>query len=73
VIDARCRSCGALILWARTEAGRRIPLDAYPHPVGNLVLDVRAGRVRVADLRTDDVRYLSHFATCPHASEHRKR
>lgn len=24
---ARCRSCGAQIVWARTEAGRAIPLS----------------------------------------------
>lgn len=27
---ATCRSCGAPIVWARTPAGKRTPLDAKP-------------------------------------------
>lgn len=39
-MSARCRSCGAPIVWARTSRGRRIPLDAAPDPErGNVVLD----------------------------------
>jgi hypothetical protein len=71
-VDARCRSCGALIVWALTEEGRRLPLDSYPHAGGNLALDADGVRVRVADLRTDEVRYQSHFATCPQAKTWRK-
>ena len=39
-MSARCRSCGARIVWARTHSGRRIPLDAVPDSKrGNVVLD----------------------------------
>lgn len=33
-----CRSCGAPIRWAVTTNGRRIPIDAEPHPEGNLAI-----------------------------------
>jgi hypothetical protein len=76
---ARCRSCGAPILWAVTEAsGKRIPLDAEEDgaakevPDGNLlIVDTRAGTpvVRVTAVG----QHLSHFATCPQASTHRKK
>lgn len=43
---ARCRSCGAVVLWCTTPAGKRAPVN-------------RDG--------------VSHFATCPQASDWRKR
>lgn len=72
---ARCRSCGAPIWWAVTEAGKRIPLDE-PDGVGNLI----AWRDHLGYLRARSNpdpgpgEYLarSHFATCPHADAHRK-
>lgn len=38
-----CRSCGASIFWAVTANGKRIPLDATPSLVGNMVLRMQAG------------------------------
>ena len=75
---ARCRSCSAPIRWARTEHGKRIPLDAEPYAGddprglfvlregGELALAVPAGALE------DEPRYRSHFATCPNAEEHRR-
>lgn len=34
-----CRSCGVAIEWAKTEAGRWIPVDPEPVPGGNLKID----------------------------------
>lgn len=69
----RCRYCGAPILWARTAKGRRIPLAAVPVAGGNLDLDPAAGQVAyVAGPVSTEVRYVSHFATCPSAGKARK-
>jgi hypothetical protein len=77
-----CRSCGAPILWATTAAGgKRIPLDPDPQPDGNLLLTYPspgsaplAVHVDPEQLALDDqLRYLTHFVTCPQADQHRKR
>lgn len=77
---SRCRSCDAEIVWALTERGKRMPLDAEPVADGNLYLEpvARPGddpyRVRAA--REGDPaqhRRVSHFATCPNADDHRGR
>jgi hypothetical protein len=72
-----CRSCGQEIIWATTPKGRYIPIDPEPDPKGHLVLaDTSKGAVLARVDRPDDpvgVRYVSHFATCPHADRHRKR
>lgn len=79
---AKCRSCGADILWAVTARGARMPVDETPdnRPPprgGNLVLGVRNGTqlvVAMYDATKHDAkrnRYTSHFSTCPNADEHR--
>lgn len=80
-----CRSCKAAIIWARTAAGRLMPLDAQPRADGNIQL-LPDGTARVLgkdDLADLDRRaaleghvarlYVSHFATCELASAHRRR
>jgi hypothetical protein len=72
-----CKSCGATIRWAVTTNDRSMPLDPEPVPDGNLeIIGTRQGlplvRVAEAQLFDDGPRYLSHFATCPQAPEHRK-
>jgi hypothetical protein len=74
--NLRCRSCGAAIFWALTTTGRKVPLDADP-------VEAEAEAGRYALLWPDDGRtpraihrpalYLTHFATCPNASQHRRR
>jgi hypothetical protein len=73
-VSQKCRSCGAAIQWAITEAGKKMPLDYVPDPNGRVVF-VDRERVRVlgAEELTTAQRYTSHFATCPHAGEHRRR
>jgi hypothetical protein len=79
-----CRSCHGLIVWARTEAGKRMPLDAEPDETANVLLErdltglqipratvFRAG-VRVVAERPGTSVHRSHFATCPFAATHRR-
>jgi len=76
-----CLSCHAPVVWAQTERGKRIPIDREPRPDGNLVLlgDILAGQgtlfAAIFDpiRHTGKTRFVSHFATCPHAGEHRRR
>lgn len=74
-----CRSCGAQIIWAVTTSGRRMPVDAAPVPNGNVALcpHPSPGHAPTAHIVSpqaeahQDDRFTSHFATCPHADEHR--
>ena len=73
---SQCRSCGAPLIWARTEAGKAMPLDAEPSLYGGNIRLHDDGTITV--LAKDDPRnsleklYKSHFATCKHAKTHRK-
>lgn len=73
--EAYCRSCGAPILWARTQAGVPIPLDRDPTPEGNLV-EEEDGRVRVIagplEVPTGTTIYMPHHATCPDGAAWRR-
>lgn len=79
-----CRSCRAPILWTLSEAGKRTPLDAYPHDEGTIEVygqalggEVGLSRVLTGDL-LDTARengtslYRSHFASCPQAAAWRR-
>jgi hypothetical protein len=80
---SECRSCHAEVIWVFTEKGRRMPIDAEPSADGRF----RKERVDVVDgnqhrivhfVRDDELEantaplYLSHFATCPDADQHRR-
>lgn len=81
---SRCRSCGAEIIWIRSsKTGKMIPCD--PEPIPFKLEIARGERFVLADgdvccgYRTDKPEeaqrtgYISHFATCPNAAEHRRR
>lgn len=79
-MSARCRSCGARILWARTEKGKFIPLNEDPSDAGTLVLVFEGDQTPTAmhhgslGRAADDVRwerFVPHWSTCPNAAEHR--
>ncbi len=82
---ARCRSCGAPIIWARTEAGKPMPVDADPIDGGNVLLVATGTATPIArshpavDPRIDGLaveaapRHTSHFATCPQAGKWRRK
>lgn len=53
-----CRSCGALVLWMKTEKGKNMPVD-YDADIAS-------------ETEFDHTRMESHFSTCPNADSHRK-
>jgi len=59
---AKCKTCGAEIVWGITAAGKKVPMD----PPEKRFVEGSVGRVEVQDT------WLSHFATCPQADLHRK-
>lgn len=73
-----CRTCNhAPIIWAMTKNNKPIPVDAEPDSLrGNIELKTIGGVVRADILKPsaerNDLR-MSHFATCPRASEWRRR
>lgn len=50
-----CQSCGAVIIWMRTKAGKTIPVD--------FTEDIKE------PLQYDPKLHVSHFATCPQGKE----
>jgi len=65
---ARCKGCGAEILWARNENGKKIPLDAKA-PVYVLTIREDMG-IEARCQRAEKGRaFVSHFSTCPKANE----
>ena len=72
-----CSSCRARIIWTLTANDHRMPIDADPVENGNVVITGWIGpipktRVARVDEQLDaQPRYLSHFATCPNASDFR--
>ncbi len=61
-MSAACKSCGRPIQWATSEQGKAMPLDVPPERR----VVITGGVARVVPT------YLSHFATCPNAAQHRK-
>lgn len=55
---SECRSCGASIVWLKTEAGKNMPVDA--------------DTVDEGDEEFDNDKHVSHFATCPNSDKHRR-
>ena len=73
-------------MWTVSVAtGKRMPLDPVPVPGGNVRLlpaehlgapprsAVVGPAIDLFDDQDDGTRYVSHFATCPNADEHRRR
>lgn len=83
---AKCRACDAPIIWAVTERGKAMPLDADPDPAGNVIMtgankvgsNGHAGpEIKVLGNTADmfggepEVRYMPHHATCPEVEQFR--
>jgi len=64
-----CFSCHAPVIWAKTEKGRAMPVDAAPVETGNI--ELAGGVAKYVPAGTG--RYVSHFVTCPQAKGWRKR
>lgn len=80
---ARCGSCNAPMLWAKTIQGRPIPIDASDQggylapevvPDGNLTLERGSfpDTAVVRYVQPGEGRYRTHFATCPDGPSHRR-
>ena len=83
MIVSTCRSCGAEIVWMRTENGKAMPLDPgeialVESPHGSVLAVAANGKVIRGDVVGDSYEYgyilarISHFATCPQANQHRR-
>jgi hypothetical protein len=70
-----CRSCNACIVWVETETGKKMPLDHAAVLSGNIILVNRLAHVIKASevVPEGTPRFKSHFATCVHAKQHRKK
>jgi hypothetical protein len=55
-----------------THAGRRIPLDVDPVVGGNLGIRDDGRVVSSFGFPKKATTYVSHFATCPNAADHRR-
>ena len=72
----RCRSCGAAILWARTQKGKAIPVDpeaVNPPGTGNIFLTTANGVLQAKVVTPAPGLRKAHFVTCPSAARWRKR
>ena len=78
---SECRSCGAPIYWAETEAGHPHPVDVTPCDTGTAVLRLVVGgkprlTVRIVPvgqpLQAGEKRRMTHWGTCPNAKQHHK-
>lgn len=83
-----CKSCPALVIWALTVNGKAMPVDAKAVANGNIELEAagdprepptahyldKLGQREVdGKRRAPMLRYVSHFATCEFAEQHRKK
>lgn len=69
-----CSSCKARILWVKTAKGRDMPLDEAPNLEGTMtIIDGRAVTQSDNLFELEMLRYMPHWATCPHADQHRKK
>ena len=72
-----CKSCGAKIVWIKTQNGRSMPCNEEQVEYhtkdgevvrGNIIKDGGSALVPIVD----GIGYVSHFATCPNADKHRR-
>ena len=79
---AKCNSCGAPIVWVQMKGGRPMPCNARLIPYkanseGKQFIVNDQGETVRCDLTFEEpatgMGRISHFATCPNASRHRKK
>ncbi|KXK63379.1 hypothetical protein AWW66_03435 [Micromonospora rosaria] len=75
----KCRSCPTQIIWAVTERGRDMPVDAEPAANGNVALSTNDKGQVVARIVKPHLAFgrkdlrLPHFVRCPQADRWRQR
>ncbi len=77
VLTCKTSQCGAKIRMVFMESGGRMPVDADPHPDGNLGwaksdLGWRMIVLGDGEQPADGRRWMTHFKTCANPGEHRK-
>jgi len=77
VVPRPCRGCGVLVYDLRhVDTGRHAPIEVEPVLGGNIKIDIETGTYRLTGTdirRPDEVRHVSHFATCPAATRFRSK
>jgi hypothetical protein len=75
-----CRSCGKPVIWCVTIRANAMPVDAEPATDGNIAVEYRGADVKpLARVLSTSQQFgrtslhKSHFATCPHGAEWRRR
>ncbi|MCC6671074.1 MAG: hypothetical protein IT458_08435 [Planctomycetes bacterium] len=68
---SRCKGCGRGIVWATKEDGGKVPLDASApvYAVTEVGDEIAGGAEAVVLAKRAERHLVSHFATCPQASE----
>ena len=69
--QATCKGCGAPLMWAVTEHGKRIPLNQPEKRFILVLVSNGAGSDDYYEARMRQT-YTSHFSDCPKADEFRK-
>ena len=82
-----CKSCGAKIVWIKTQNGRSMPcneeqVEYQKNYRGAALIVTKDGEVVRGNIIkeggsalvpiVDGIGYVSHFATCPNADKHRR-
>jgi hypothetical protein len=63
-----CKSCGAAVAYVPHVRTQTVsPLNVTPDPAGNIIIENSHYRIVSWTKAADEVRYTSHFATCPQA------
>jgi len=80
---AKCRSCGAEILWIRTTAGKQMPCNpigvkywAQPKAKGKVITpngEVISCVFEGEEKNATGIGYAPHWSTCKSANQHRKK
>lgn len=68
-----CRSCGEPIRFAKTKAGKLIPIDVLPDSSGNIVFEGDVAIILPDPEKYEGEKFVSHFVTCPDAERWRKK
>lgn len=73
----QCSSCHAPVIWCVLQNSTPIMVDYEPHPQGNVKIERRPFGLLASTVSAklafgrNDLRR-AHFASCPHADQHRK-
>jgi len=74
--QAKCSACGAIVLRVKTQAKKKIRIDAEPIPSGSLTW-ANLAHTRVRSYCDNDLpdlpRFAIHFSTCPNVKRNKQK